>query len=102
MLTTTNTDWSVTWRSVRASHEWQPAQPLQPAARSQTMKPLLCVGVLVGLAVSGILSRAANAAMRFGAPVSIGAPVAGMTDADVFFSADGRALLTWNARVRLT
>ena len=72
------------------------------AARLPNMKPLTCVAVVVGLAASGILSGTARAATRFDAPLSVGAPAAAMTDADVFFSADGRALLTWNARVRLT
>jgi hypothetical protein len=66
------------------------------------MKPPSCVVVLVGLAASGILTGTARAAALFAAPVSVGAPAAAMTDADVFFSAGGQALLTWNSRVRLT
>src|SRR5690349_16109348 len=66
------------------------------------MKPLSCAVILVGVASPGVLTGTAGAATHFDAPLSVGAPAAAVTDADVFFSADGRALVTWNARVRLT
>jgi hypothetical protein len=57
---------------------------------------------IIAVVLLGILSGAAHAATAFGPPVPVSAFAAAVTDPHVFFSVDGRGLVSWNARVPLT